>query len=145
MQKQRKKLVRSVLIGALISLVLLVLVLLIVKSICGGNAEQCDKYITRLSMIVMVGYVVSSFVNLARYNNYARNYEHELLERTKRELTTEYKPVLLKCSGSLLPEMFECQAKVNEDGKIVCNIKLEHEFKFESYEGFLLFYQLPNE
>lgn len=145
MQEQWKKLFRWVLGGGLISVVLLVLALLIIKLVCGGNLEQCDTYVTRISMTIMFVYLVVSGIKLAGYNKYIKSYEQERLEKSKRKITTEYKPVLLKYSSSVSPEMFKCRAKVDEDGKILCEIKLDHKVKFESYEEFLRCFHLRDE
>jgi len=38
--------------------------------------------------------------------------------------------------------MFECKAKVDEDGKIVCEVFLNMKTTFESYEEFLRYFHL---
>ena len=60
--------------------------------------------------------------------------------KNKQKLTSEFKQVILNYSEPISKELFECQAKVDDDGKIVCKIQLDYEVKIENYEEFLSFF-----
>ena len=145
MQEQDKKLFRWVLGSGIVCVVLGILGILSVKLIFGGNTQQYNTYVSCILVITMVVYLAIASVAMKRYNKYLKNYELEKLEKIKKELTSEYKPAFLNYSGTICPEMFKCQVKINGNGKIVCEIKLDHEVKFESYEEFLRYFHLQEE
>ncbi len=145
MQEQNKKLFRWVLGSGIVCIALSILGILIVKLIFGGNTQQYNTYVTCILAIMMFVYLAIAGVAMTRYNKYLKNYEMEKLEKTKKELTSEYKPVFLKYSDTISPEMFKCRVKVDENGEIVCEIKLDHKVKFESYKEFLRHFDLPEE
>ena len=64
------------------------------------------------------------------------------LEKTKKEITTEFKKVQIKNSSDIDKQLFECQAKIDTDGKIICKIQLDFETKFDSYEEFMHFFNI---
>ena len=66
--------------------------------------------------------------------------EKEKLEKISKELTKEFKPVLLNYSEAISKDLFECQAKVDDEGKIIYKIHLDYDGKFENYEEFLRFF-----
>ena len=61
------------------------------------------------------------------------------------ELTSEFKPVMLIYSGDVPKERFECQAKVDENGEIICKIYVNYEVKLDNYEEFLKYFHLSEE
>lgn len=79
-------------------------------------------------------------IKLVKYQRYVKNYKQEKIRKVSRELTTEFKQVLLNDSESIPTELFKCQAKIDDDGKIVCKIKLEYEMKIENYKDFSRFF-----
>ena len=67
------------------------------------------------------------------------------LEKTKEKLGSEFTTVLLNSSGNISKEKFECQAKVDNDGKIICKIHVDFETKIDSYEEFLKYFHFSEE
>lgn len=145
MERQDKKLFRWVLGGGLILIALMIPELIIASLISDGNTEQFSTYAAYIITITMLVYLIIAGISIVKSNKYLKNYEQEKLEKIKKELTSEYKPAFLKCSDTISPEMFKCRVKVDENGEIVCEIKLDHKFKFESYEEFLRYFYLQEE
>jgi hypothetical protein len=54
-----------------------------------------------------------------------------------------FKEVLLNYPRFISKEYFKCQARVDNDEKIVCKIKLEHEVKIENITDFKHFTKNP--
>ena len=142
METKFQKLMRRVLWGGVISVGLIILEILIAKRLFKDNT---DGYIQMMAAITMTVYVIISFIQLAQYNKYVKKYNQEKVEQASKELTSEYKPVLLKYSRSISPEMFECRARVEEDGKISCKVILDCEIEVESYDEFLRFFEIIEE
>lgn len=144
MQDQNKKMFRWVLGSGLVCLVMLAIALLIVKLVFGGT-QQHEAYVSLVCITLILVYLVIASIVIAKNNKYLEIYEQEKIEKTKKELVTEYKSVFLKYTDIISPEAFKCQAKVDEDGKILCEIKLDRKVKFESYEEFLGYFHLQEE
>lgn len=140
MQDQNKKIFRWILGGGLLAIFLVIPEMLIAKSISNNNPEVWKPYATTIILITMFIYMIISVIKLVKYQKYAKNYKQEKVEKTKGELTTEFKQVLLNYSEPISKDLFECQAKVDDDGKIVCKIQLDYEVKIENYEEFLRFF-----
>lgn len=85
-------------------------------------------------------YLVISVIELVKYQKYVKKYKREEVEKASKELSTEFKKVLLNYSDPISKDLFECQAKVDDDGKIICKIQLDFETKIENYEEFLKFF-----
>lgn len=140
MQDQDKKIFRWILGGGLLALLIVIPEMLIAKSISNNNPEVYKCYATTMILITIFIYLIISIIKIIKYLKFAKNYKQEKLEKTSKELTKEFKPVLLNYSDPISKELFECQAKVDNDGKIVCKIQLDYEVKIENYEEFLRFF-----
>ena len=140
MQDQNKKIIRWILGGGLLAVFLVIPEMLIAKSISNNNPEVWKPYATTMILITMFIYLIISVIKLVKYQKFAKSYEQEKLEKTSKELTKEFKPVLLNYSEPISKDLFICQAKVDDDGKIVCKIQLDYEMKIENYEKFLRFF-----
>ena len=140
MQDQDKKIFRWILGGGLLALLIVIPEMLIAKSISNNNPEAYKCYATTMILITIFIYLIISIIKIIKYLKFAKNYKQEKLEKTSKELTKEFKPVLLNYSDPISKELFECQAKVDNDGKIVCKIQLDYEVKIENYEEFLRFF-----
>ena len=140
MQDQNKKIIRWILGGGLLAVFLVIPEMLIAKSISNNNPEVWKPYATTMILITMFIYLIISVIKLVKYQKFAKSYEQEKLEKTSKELTKEFKPVLLNYSEPISKDLFVCQAKVDDDGKIVCKIQLDYEVKIENYEEFLRFF-----
>jgi len=144
MQNQNKKITRWILGVGLTVFLLLIVAIKIAKTISGNNTETFESYTTVILLVAMFIYLILCGIGIVRYNKYAAKYRSEKLEKASKELTTEFKKVLLNYSEPISKDLFECQAKV-DDGKIICKIQLNHEVKIESYEEFLRFFHFTQD
>lgn len=140
MQNQNKKIIRWVLGGGILCLFIVVLETFIADLISKNNSEVFRFYLTIMILITMFIYLIISVIKIVQYQRYVKKYKSEELEKANKELTSEFKEVLLNYSEPISKECFECQAKVDDDGKIVCKIQLDYEVKIESYEKFLRYF-----
>lgn len=142
MEDQNKKIFRWILGGGLSVFSLIILGMLITTSIFKNNPELWRSHVTWMILITMFIYLIISVIKFVKYQKFAKNYKQEKLEKTSKELTKEFKPVVLNYSKPISKDLFECQAKVGDDGKIVCKIQLDYEVKIENYEEFLSFFHI---
>ena len=144
MDKQTKKMLRWIVGGGMILLFLLIPELLISRALSNGNEELFRKYGLIMSLTTMFIYFISSIAVLIKYGKYLIKDEQEKGEKVKKELTSEYKKVILKDLDSISPTMYSCKAKVDQDGKILCEVTLDAKLKIESCEEFFRFFQFEN-
>ncbi len=142
MEDQNKKIFRWILGGGLSALFLIILETLIATPIFKNNTELWRPHVVGMILITMFIYLIISVIKLVKYQKFAKNFKQEKLEKTSKELTKEFKPVVLNYSKPISKDLFECQAKVGDDGKIVCKIQLDYEVKIENYEEFLSFFHI---
>lgn len=140
MQDQNKKIFRWILGGGLLAILLVIPEVLIANSISNNNPEVLRRYAITMILITMFIYVIISIIKIVKYQKFAKNYKQEELEKISKELTKEFKPVLLNYSEPISKDLFQCQAKFDDDGEIVCKIQLDYEVKIENYEEFLRFF-----
>lgn len=145
MQDQNKKMFRWILGGGLLTIFLVIPEMLIAKSISNNNPEVYKSYAVIMILITLFIYVVISLIKLEKYQKFAKNYKQGKVEKVSKELTTEFKQVLLNYSEPIPKDLFNCQAMVDDDGKIVCKIKLDYEVKLKNYEEFLRFFHFPQD
>lgn len=142
MEDQNKKISRWIIGGGLSALFLIILETLIATPIFKNNTELWRSHVVGMILITMFIYLIISVIKLVKYQKFAKNFKQEKLEKTSKELTKEFKPVVLNYSKPISKDLFECQAKVGDDGKIVCKIQLDYEVKIENYEKFLSFFHI---
>ena len=142
MEDQNKKISRWIIGGGLSALFLIILETLIATPIFKNNTELWRSHVVGMILITMFIYLIISVIKLVKYQKFAKNFKQEKLEKTSKELTKEFKPVVLNYSKPISKDLFECQAKVGDDGKIVCKIQLDYEVKIENYEEFLSFFHI---
>lgn len=70
-----------------------------------------------------------------------KDMEKELKE-TDQILTSKFSPVYLKSSGKISEKVFICQAKVCENGRIICKITTDFEVSFDNNEAFLQYFDV---
>ena len=145
MQNQDKKIFRWILGGGLLAVFLVIPEMLIAKSISNNNPEVYKSYATTMILITSFIYLIISVIKIVKYQKYAKNYKQEKVEKVRKELSTEFKQVLLNYSEPIPKDLFQCKAKIGEDGKIVCKIQLDYEVKLEDYEKFLRFFHFDQE
>ena len=137
MQDQNKKIIRWVVGGGILALFLTIPEILIAKLISNNNPEVYESYVITMAVITIFIYLTVSVIQFVKYQKYANKYKQEKLEKASKELTPEFKPVLLNYSEPISKDLFKCQAKIGDDGKIVCKIELDYEVKIENCEEFL--------
>ena len=141
MQNQGEKMFRWMCGIGLLCIFLTIPEILIGKLIFQNNTEAYDYYVLLMLCITLFIYLIISIILVVKYAKYVKEYERKRLENAKKQLTTEFKQVLLNDAlETISKDSVECQAKIDIDGKIVCKIKeddLEHEMKYESYEEFV--------
>ena len=142
MEDQNKKISRWIIGGGLSALFLIILETLIATPIFKNNTELWRSHVVGMILITMFIYLIISVIKLVKYQKFAKNFKQEKLEKTSKELTKEFKPVVLNYSEPISKDLFECQAKVGDDGRIVCKIQLDYEVKIENYEKFLSFFHI---
>lgn len=145
MQDQNKKIFRWILGGCLLAVFLVIPEMLIAKSISNNNPEVYKSYATTMILITFFIYLIISVIKIVKYQKYAKNYKQEKVEKVSKKLSTEFKQVLLNYSEPISKDLFQCKAKIGEDGKIICKIQLDYEVKLEDYEKFLKFFHFDQE
>ena len=142
MRNQNKKMLMWVLGLGVFMPVIVILELLITKAIYSEEPETFKSCLSTMIAITMLVYVLVIVIKFVRYQKTAQEHERSIVEKTKKELTSEFKKVFMNCSGDISKDKFECKAKVDENGKIICEIFLDMKTTFESYEEFLEYFHL---
>ena len=145
MQDQNRKLFQWTLGGGLLIIFLVIPELLIAKSISNNNPEVWKPYALIMILITFFIYLIISVIKFLKYQKYAQKYQQEKVEQARQELSTEFKQVFLNYSEFISKDLFECQAKVDNDGKIICKVQLDYEVKLENYEEFLSFFHFDQD
>ncbi len=142
MYNQNKKL-HKWLVGLFISLLIIaVLDLVIAKAIYPNELEAFEKCLSTLLCIEVLVYLIIIAIKCVQYRNFVEKYEQDKLSEVKEELTSEFQKVFINYSGAISKDEFECKAKVDRNGKIICEIFLDTEITLESYEEFLKYFHL---
>lgn len=137
LKEQDKKLLRLVIGGSLICVIVLFVQIVVAVLICGNDA-QTFKYVVTIMCLATLGlYMLIGGIGIIKYVLNIEKYRKQQLEKTIKELTTEYTDIHLRYSNPIPKEYFECRAKIDNDGQIVCNIYLDYEVKFKDAKDFL--------
>ena len=140
MENQNKKIIRWT-IGLGVSMIILILPeLLIVKSIYPDDVEAFKTCMVNILLITLFAYLIMFIIKFVQYTKFANEYKRNKIEEANKELTSEFKKVFIRSSGDISKDMFECKAKVDEDGKIICEVFLNMKTTFDSYEKFLEYF-----
>lgn len=132
MQDQNNKLFQWIFGGCLLTLFLVILEILIAKSISNNDPEVWKPYVLIMMSITFFINLIISAIKCIKYQKYAKK-----VEKARQELSTEFKQVFLNFSEPIPKDLFKCQAIVDNDGKIICEIKLDCETRLKNYEEFL--------
>ena len=142
MHNQNKKLLKWI-VGLFISLpILIALELVIAKAIYPNELEAFEKCLSTLLCVDLFVYLIIIAIKFVQYRKFVEKYEQDKLSEAKEELTSEFQKVFINYSGDISKDKFECKAKVDKNGKIICEIFLDMETTFESYEEFLKYFHL---
>ena len=144
MKNRYYNLMKWYLIGGIIVCLLLIPELLIAKKITPNDTDFVNTFAI-MGIATLVIYIVISVIKLIQFIKYDNTHREEVLQKVKNDLTSEFKPVILKYSGDVPKEKFKCQAKVDESGKIICKIYVDYQTKLDSYEEFLKYFHLNEE
>lgn len=144
MKNRFYNLVMWYLIGGLIVCLLLIPEILIAKKITSNDTDFFKAFLI-MSLVTLFIYLVIVGVKFILYRKYYNAEQGRRLQDVKNELTSEFKPVILECSEDVPKEKFECQAKVDENGKIICKIYVDYQTQLDSYEEFLKYFHLNKE
>lgn len=136
----QSKLLQWLLGGVFLSWFLITLEILIAKLIFNNNT-----YDFIMGLITIFIYVIIAVIKFVKYQKYVKKHQQEQVENASKELSTEFKQVFLNSSKSISKDLFNCQAIVDNDGKIICQIQLDYEMKFENYEDFLSFFHFSQD
>lgn len=140
MQNQNKKMLMWAIGLTLFMLILVILELVIVRSIYPNDVEAFETCMANLLLITMFVFIIIFTIKFVQYHKIAQEYRRNKVEKAKKELTSDFKKVFIRNSGDISKDMFECKAKLDEDGKIVCEIFLNMKTTFESYEEFFYYF-----
>lgn len=140
MKDQSSNLLKWVLGGGVFCVLITAIEVGIVKLTTYNYPENYEAYLPIMITITMCAYSIVTMVKYVQYQKWHKEYRREILEGAKEELGSEFKTVLLNSSDAISKEKFQCQAKVDSDGKIVCKIYVDFETKVDSYEEFLRYF-----
>jgi len=142
MQNQNKKILMWVGGLGLLMVFLVIPELLIAQSIYPNEPEAFKTCLTIMLLSTLSVYLIIATIKLVQYQRFVKEYKRNKIEEANKELTSEFKKVFIRYPGDISKDMFECKAKVDEDGKIVCEVFLNMKTTFESYEEFLRYFHL---
>lgn len=95
--------------------------------------------------LTICAYIAISTTKLVRYQKWSKQYNQEIFEKTKKKLNSKFVTVLLNNPNDICEENFDCQAKVDNDGKIVCKVCVDFETIFDNCEEFLKYFHFSEE
>ena len=122
--------------GGTLGVALVIPETLLAKLLTKNNPEIYETCAFMMVFVTMSIYLVVSIVKSVQYFKWINQHEQEKLEETKKILNSQFKTVLLNSSIDIPKERFECQAKIGNDGKIICKIHLDFETNLDTYEQF---------
>lgn len=142
MYEQNTKTFYALLKGGFICLIILILELLVEKAIAKNNMGNYETYARIIYWFTIFGYIVFAVIKMVQHQRNVENYKKERVDEAIAKLSEEYKPVFIKYSEPISKDKFKCEAKVSDDGKIICHVTLDSNFKFDNYDEFLKFFRL---
>ena len=97
-----------------------------------------------MSVPPLVAFCIVSTILGIKANKANKAYKTAIKEKAKEQLTSEFQKVQLKTADVISKDMLDCLAKIDDDGKIVCQIHLDYEEKLNNYEEFTQFFSLDD-
>lgn len=137
MKHRTSNLVTWILGGGLLLIFLKIPEVRIAKLITQNEPEKFDTLFISMALFTLLIYVIIVSVKIVQFYNYSKKYKQEHLEKAKKELDSEFKTVLRNGSIEFSSEQLECQAKIDDNGKIICKIYVDYEIELDSYEDFI--------
>lgn len=144
MQNENKKILRWFVVGGTVCFLLAFIEIIIAQVISNNNDELFCFYGKSMLLITMFIFLLISIIKYVKYQRFVKKYKNEKVEKAKEKLSTEFKEVYLNYSDPIPQKFFQCEAKIGEDGKIICKVKLDYEVKID-YEKFLRHFHFDQE
>lgn len=142
MKNRYSSLEKWVYVGGAIMVLLLLPIYLIAKVLGQNDVEKVFAYAFLLVILIFIVYFTGIIVKMVQYMKSEKKEKQKILEKAQSELTSEFKKVRMSHPNEINTKLFDCQAKVDTDGKIICKVHLDYETKYDSYEEFLRFFNL---
>lgn len=137
MREQNMKTFLWIGISGLIAVFILIPEFIIAKLIFPDNLKSYQNCITIMLIVTDLIYAIIATIKLIQYYKFEREYHKNKVSTTSNELTSDFDTVVLKDPQGIPVEVFECQARIDEDGKIICKVHCDFISKFDNYEDFL--------
>lgn len=145
MKNQLNSVFKWIVGGGVLCVFLILPELWISKLITQNKSGTFETFFTTMFFLTICAYIAISTIKLVRYQKWSKQYNQEIFEKAKKKLNSKFVTVLLNNPNDICEENFDCQAKVDNDGKIVCKVCVDFETKFDNYEEFLKYFHFSEE
>lgn len=123
--------------GIMLTAVALIIPEIVIASYISQNdSEKFKDYLSIMLVVTLLVAVIIFVIKCLQFNKGIEEEKQKKLEVAKEQLTSEFREVVLNDSGDIPKEKFKCQAKIDENGKIICTIHVDFVTEFDSYEKF---------
>ena len=137
MREQNIKTFMWIGISGVIAVFLLIPEFVIAQLIFPNNPESYQTCTTIMLIVTAPIYAPIATIKIVQYHKFEREYRKNRITTATNALTSEFNTVILNDPPSISVDMFECQAKVDDNGKIICKIHCDFISKFDNYNDFL--------
>ena len=141
-KKQNEKVVKWVGGLGLLGILLTLPEMLIARTIYSNDPEAFKTCFTIMLLITLGLYLIIATIKIVQYEKFVKEYKRNKIEEAVQGLNSEYRKVFINYSGCISKDMIECKAKVDENGKIICEIFLDMKTTFDTYDEFLRYFHL---
>lgn len=141
-KKQNEKVVKCVGGLGLLGILLTLPEMLIARTIYSNDPEAFKTCFTIMLLITLGLYLIIATIKIVQYEKFVKEYKRNKIEEAVQGLNSEYRKVFINYSGDISKDMIECKAKVDENGKIICEIFLDMKTTFDTYDEFLRYFHL---
>ncbi|MBR3002328.1 MAG: hypothetical protein IKF38_02005 [Clostridia bacterium] len=103
---------------------------------------------TTMVAIVFFLYMLGLLFLVIAYIQYGKSVKQqrdEALQQAQKKLTSEFQTVFLRNSSEISEKKFECTARIDENGKIICRIQTDIYWEPNDYEQFLRVFSFSQE
>lgn len=141
-KKQNEKVVKWVGGLGLLGILLTLPEMLIARTIYSNDPQAFKTCFTIMLLITLGLYLIIATIKIVQYEKFVKEYKRNKIEEAVQGLNSEYRKVFINYSGDISKDMIECKAKVDENGKIICEIFLDMKTTFDTYDEFLRYFHL---
>lgn len=113
-----------------------------------GNELVLEFLVNSVPWVVLgtlLGIIISFAVLIAVYSITMNSYMEKEIERARHVLTPEFIPVFLKDQIIVCKDKARCEARIDENGKIICKVTADLQFDMDEFNRFLKFFSLDEE